>query len=66
MSTDNKNDTSYLEGLTREEYLEQLDFEERIMDSLFTNVPVDVQMGSKTEIIKFIADKAIELYEGKK
>ncbi len=52
-----------LEDLTKEEFLEQKEFEERLMKEMFSR-PVEVQLGGKSEFINHIAKKAVELYEG--
>ena len=52
--------------MTKKEYKEQKEFEERLMNELFSNpVSIDPLMGKK-DIIKSIAEAAVKLYEGPK
>ena len=49
--------------LTKEEFLAQQEQEEMLMDALFSNTPLSVQMDGKKEILNHIAQTAVDLYE---
>ncbi len=51
---------------TKEEFLEQQKMEEKLMDAFFSKPPLDAHMGGKGDLINYIAETAVELFENTK
>ncbi len=49
--------------MTKEEFMEQREFEENLMETLFKRPPAEVQLGGRKAILNYIAEAAVELYE---
>ena len=49
--------------LSKEEFLEQQEQEQILMDAIFVKPPLEVQMGSKKDVLNHIAKGAVELAE---
>jgi len=54
----------YDSDLTKDEFLAQQEFEDKVIQSMFAEIPLKVRMGSKIDVINHIAETAIRLYEG--
>ena len=48
---------------SKEEYLDQMKMEEKLMDLFISSPPIEVQMGSKRAILNHVAETAIKLFE---
>ncbi len=61
-------DTDFIDGpfIDKEEFMRQKEFEENLMETMLKRPPVDVQLGGKKAILNYIAEMAVELYEGPK
>lgn len=60
------NECDFHMDMSKEEWLEQQEFEERVLDSMIHHPPFEVVTGNKAKFIEYLAKTAVELFEGRK